>query len=71
MLIYHNSGDDQSGRDDAPCADSEKLMEVLDQLNVKDGKRALRIAISFVGRSFMNWYTLLGIHPTVYLNVYQ
>ncbi|EBH1754748.1 hypothetical protein EB681_08765 [Salmonella enterica] len=19
----------------------------------------------------MNWYTLLGIHPTVYLNVYQ
>ncbi|SUG46370.1 Error-prone repair protein UmuC [Salmonella enterica subsp. arizonae] len=30
--------DDQSGRDDAPCADSEKLMEVLDQLNAKDGK---------------------------------
>ncbi|MBA2987335.1 DUF4113 domain-containing protein, partial [Salmonella enterica subsp. arizonae serovar 47:z4,z23:-] len=36
--------DDQSGRDDAPCADSEKLMEVLDQLNAKDGKGRLYFA---------------------------
>jgi DNA polymerase V len=38
--------------DNAPRQDSEKLMEVLDQLNAKDGERMLGFAAGYTGTAW-------------------